>query len=153
MGKFGSVSCGVTPPFPWVLVHTSFCLCPPRVCFSSLVYVLVALWWVNCNLHQEGLCHTQVYCIQSPCSHSSPVLTHISSGDTQTQFCLSLCVVSGSWCAQDMFEPSECLWWVWGLIQNVISPLQPSYLGFSFALDVGYLLKVSLAPCSHAERE
>ena len=37
MGKFGSVSCGVTPPFPWVLVHTSFCLCPPRVCFSSLV--------------------------------------------------------------------------------------------------------------------
>ena len=27
----GSVSCGVTAPFPWVLVHTSFCLCPPRV--------------------------------------------------------------------------------------------------------------------------
>ena len=29
--KSGSVSCGVTVPFPWVLVHTRFCLCPPRV--------------------------------------------------------------------------------------------------------------------------
>ena len=36
-GKFGSVSCGVTAPFSWVLVHTRFCLCPPRVCFPSSV--------------------------------------------------------------------------------------------------------------------
>ena len=34
-GKSGSVSCGVTARFSWFLVHTSFCLCPPRVCFSS----------------------------------------------------------------------------------------------------------------------
>ena len=27
MGKSGSVSCGVTAPFSWVLVHTTFCLC------------------------------------------------------------------------------------------------------------------------------
>ena len=26
MGKSGSVSCGVTAPFSWILVHTSFCL-------------------------------------------------------------------------------------------------------------------------------
>ena len=26
---------GVTVPFSWVLVHTSFCLYPPRVCFPS----------------------------------------------------------------------------------------------------------------------
>ena len=25
--KSGSVSCGVTAPFSWVLVHTTFCLC------------------------------------------------------------------------------------------------------------------------------
>ena len=31
--KSGSVSCGVTTPFSWVLVHERFCLCPPRVCF------------------------------------------------------------------------------------------------------------------------
>ena len=36
-GKYGSVSCGVTAPFSWVLVNTRFCLCPPRVCFSSPV--------------------------------------------------------------------------------------------------------------------
>ena len=35
-GKSGSVSCGVTDPFSWVLVHT-ICLCPPRVCFPSPV--------------------------------------------------------------------------------------------------------------------
>ena len=36
-GKSGSVSCGATAPFSWVLVHTRFCLCPPRVCFQSCV--------------------------------------------------------------------------------------------------------------------
>ena len=55
-GKSGSVSCGVTAPFSWVLVHR-FCLCPPRVCFPSPVDVLVAPWWVKGDL-QEGLCHT-----------------------------------------------------------------------------------------------
>ena len=34
MGKSGSVSCGVTDSVSWVLVHTRFCLCLARVCFS-----------------------------------------------------------------------------------------------------------------------
>ena len=33
-----------------------------------------------------------------------------------------------------LFEPSKCLWWVWGLTLNVISPLLPSCRGFSFTL-------------------
>ena len=37
-GKSGSVSCGVTAPFSWVLVHTRFCLCPRRICFVSCVH-------------------------------------------------------------------------------------------------------------------
>ena len=41
-GKSGSVSCGVTSPFSWVLVHTRFCLCPPRVCFPSPVEVVLS---------------------------------------------------------------------------------------------------------------
>ena len=49
-----------------------------------------------------------------PCG--SLLLTHISTEDIQTQFCLSLCGVSGSWCMQHLFDPSECLWWLWGLI-------------------------------------
>ena len=36
-GKSGSVSCEVTAPFSWVLVHISFCLCPPRECFPCPV--------------------------------------------------------------------------------------------------------------------
>ena len=34
-GKSGSVSCGVTAPFSWVLVHTRFCL-HPFVCQESV---------------------------------------------------------------------------------------------------------------------
>ena len=116
MGMSGSVSCGVTAPFSWVLVHTSFCLCPPRVCFL----VLCKFWWlcggVNDDLLQEeyGLCHTQVCYTQSPCLCSSLLLTHTSTRDIQTQFCLRLCGVSGSWYTQDLFEPSEHLWLVPG---------------------------------------
>ena len=67
-GKSGSVSCGVTAPFSWVLVHVRFCLCLPRVCYP----VLCKFWWlfggVNGDLLQEGLCHTQVCCTQRPCT-------------------------------------------------------------------------------------
>ena len=66
---------------------------------------------------------------ESPCPCGRPLLTCTSARDTQTQFWLSLCVVSGSWCAQGLFEPSECLWWVWGLILNVILPLLLPFWG------------------------
>ena len=39
--------------------------------------------------------------------------------ETLTHSCLSLCGASGSWCTQGMFDPSECLWRVRGLIPNV----------------------------------
>ena len=95
-------------------------------------------WWlyggVNGNRLQEGLCHSSVCSTQSPCPSSRPLLTHLSAGDTQTQFCLSLCGVSGSWCPQGLFEPSEHLWWVWGLSLYVILPFLPSCWGCSFAL-------------------
>ena len=146
MGKSGLVYFGVTALFPWFLVHPNFCLYRPRVCFPSSVWVLAALWWVNGDLLQEGLCHTQVCCPQSPCSCGRPLLTHTSAGDTQTRVWFSLCGVSGSWCAQGMFEPSKCLKQVWGLILNAISPLLPSFWGFSFALGHGYLLKVVQPP-------
>ena len=69
-----------------------------------------------------GLLHLE------PLPLSSPLLTGTSSGDTQTQFCLNLCGVSGSWCVQGMFEPSEHVWQVWGLILNVISLDWQDYL-------------------------
>ena len=143
-GKSGSVSCGVTAPFSWVLVHTRFCLCPPRVCFPVLCKFWRLYGGINGDLLQKGLCHTQIYCTQSPCPCGSPLLTS-STGDTQTQFWLSLCGVSGSWCTQGLFEPSEHLWQVWGLILNVNLPLLPSCWGFSFALGCG------VSPHSHSK--
>ena len=60
---------------------------------ESVSSVLCKFWQlyggVNGDLRQEGLCHTQVCCTQSPCGR--PLLTCTSTGDTQTQFWLSLC--------------------------------------------------------------
>ena len=107
MGKSESVSSRITAPFSWVLVCTRFCLCPPRVCFPTLCKFWCLYGGVNGDLFQESLCHTQVGCTQRPCPCSSPLLTRTSTGDTQTQFCFSLCGVPGSWCTQGLFEPSD----------------------------------------------
>ena len=63
-----------------------------------------------------------------------PVLTYISTGDTQTleglaQFLWGLLVYT-----EILSEPLEHLLCVWGLILNTILPLLPSCWGFSFAL-------------------
>ena len=126
--------------------HCSFLLGPGAhnvlcVLQESVSPVLCKFWWlygrINGDLLQEGLCHTQICCTQSPCPRSRPLLTFTFAGDTQTQFWLSLCGVSGSWCVQDLFEPYEHLWQVRGLILNVILPLLSSCWGFSFALGYG----------------
>ena len=71
---------------------------------ESVSPVLFKFWWlyggVNGDLLQEGLCHTQVCCTQSPCLCGKPLLTHTSVGDIQTLIgrWLSLCGVT--WCTQ-----------------------------------------------------
>ena len=104
---------------------------------ESISSVLCKFWQlcggVNGDLLQEGICHTQVCCPQSPSLLHCPLLACTSTGDTQTQFCLSLCGVPGSWCMQDLFEPSEYFWRVRDSILNAISSLLPSCWGFSFA--------------------
>ena len=64
-GKSGTVSSGVTAPFSWVLVHRVL-LCPPRVYFPGLCKFWQPYGRVNGALLQEGLCHSQVCCTQSP---------------------------------------------------------------------------------------
>ena len=95
-GKSGSVSCGVTAPFSWVLVLTRFCLCLSRVYFPVLCEFWQLCGGVNSDLLQESLCHTQVCCTQSPWPWGSPLPACPSTGDAQTQFCLSLCGVPGA---------------------------------------------------------
>jgi len=60
-------------------------VCARQECVSPVLRKFWQLYGgVNGDLFQEGLCHTQVYCTQSPCPCSSPLLTHTSIGDTQT---------------------------------------------------------------------
>ena len=102
--SLGQSLVGVTAPFPWLLVNTGFFLCPLRVYFPVLCMFSQLYGGVNGDLLQEGLCHTQVCCTQSPCPCGRPLLIHSSTGDAQTQFFLSLCDVSGPWCTQVLFE-------------------------------------------------
>ena len=133
-GKSGSVFCGVTAPLSWVLVCIRFCLCPPRVCCP----VLCKFWrlhaGVNGALLQEGLHHTQVCCMQSPCPCGSPLLTHTSQ-ETLTHSSVSVRVVSLGPGTQRVCLSPLSVSGVWGLILNVILPIPPSCWGFSFSLD------------------
>ena len=92
LGKSGSVSCGVTAPFSWILVHTRFCLCP-RVCFLVLCKFWRIYGGINGDLLQEGLCHTQVCCTQDPCLCGRPLLTLTSTVQFSSvaQSCPTLC--------------------------------------------------------------
>ena len=106
IGESGAVSCGVSAPFSWVLVCTSLCLCPPRVCVPALCKFWQLYGGVNGDLFQEGLCHTRVCCTLSPrpCGsslppqempkHSSVSVSVGSLGPSAHKVCLSLLSVS-----------------------------------------------------------
>ena len=66
----------------------------------------------------------------------APAAVHIHSRCSKTVMSQFLWV-SGSWCTQGLFEPSEHLWWEWGLILNANLPHLPSCWDFSFALGHG----------------
>ena len=70
-------------------------------------------------------------------------MTCTATQDTQTQFCLSVCGVPGSWCPQGLFEPSERLWQGQGLILNVNHPSYHLTGAFPLPLDMGCLLTVA----------
>ena len=103
-----------TPGQVWVSLlwgHCSFLLGPSA---HKLLFALFKSPFPQSCVNSGGskvelICHTWVCHTQSPCPCRSPLLTHTSSGDTQTQFSFSLCGVSGSWCTQGLFEPSNIL--------------------------------------------
>ena len=82
---------------------------------ESVSPVLCKFWrlygGVNCNLFQEDLCHTLVYCTQSPYSGSKTLLLRTSTGDTQTLRGRSGSVSVGSpGVHKVLFETSKHLW-------------------------------------------
>ena len=60
-----------------------------------------------------------------------------STDDPYLQETLKPISGSASMGFQGLCEPSNCLWWVWGLILNAILSLLPSFGGFFFALGNG----------------
>ena len=118
----------------WVSIlwgHCSFLLGPGMHLQESISPVLCKFCQlyggVNGDLLQEGLFHSQVCRTQSPCPCGRALLTHTSAGDTQTLKGRSGSISMGSPGAHKiLFKPSECLWWVWGLILNAILPLLTS---------------------------
>ena len=81
---------------------------------------------------REGLCHRLCdigSCTQSLCPCSRPLLNR-GSGSVPVG---SL----GPGARKVLFQPSEHLWRLWGLILNMISPFLPSCWGFSFLLRLG----------------
>ena len=118
-----------TPEHSWASLGQSLVgsllLSPGSWCAQGFVCVLqesvspvLCKFWqlhggVNGYFLQRGLCHTQVYCTQSPCPCSSPLLTCTSAGDSQTPFWLSLCGVSWSWYSQGF------VWALWASLAGM----------------------------------
>ena len=123
-----------------LLSPKSWCIGSVCALPESVSPVLCKFWQlyggVNGDLLQEGLCHPQVCCTQSPRLCGSPLLTCASAGDTHSIRSGSVSVGSPG-VPRVLFEPSEHFWWVWDLILNAVSPLLPSGWGFSFALGWG----------------
>ena len=101
IGKSGSVSCGVTAPYPGSWCTQGFI----SALQESVSPVLCKFWRlyseVNDDLLQEGLCHTQVCCTQNPCplwQATADLYLHRRHSSTQRQVWFSLCGVS--WCVQ-----------------------------------------------------
>ena len=63
-------------------------------------------------------------------------LKHSKAGLAKSLWC------HGSLWHKVLFEPSKCLWQIWDLILNVISPLLPSCWSFSLPLGMAYLFLV-----------
>ena len=135
MGKSGSVSLGslLLSPGSW---RTQGFVCVLQVSVSP---VLCKFWW----LLMVGLMATSS---KRACAiprsavprAPAPAAGHCWPIPLWEKFKHSNPVSVGSPCAHNvLFEPSESLWWVWGLILNGILPLLPSCWGFSFALGCG----------------
>ena len=118
-GSFGSVSCGASAPFLWVLAHARFCVCPPR-----LESLFPPVLWKSCS--QIPL----AFKVRFPLCWG-PRLGSLTSGSEPSQQCensFGATVLQfgghppgrhGMWCCHDctptiLLQPLLCLW-TWGI--------------------------------------
>ena len=111
--------------------------------------IAFSVWWfyggVNGDLLLEGLYCIQV-CFTLPLRQST---AHLNLCRRQPNTVLSHSLW-GLWVLvhTGLFESTEHLWWLWGLILKAILPLLHLARAPPLPLNVGYLLKVSSAPHS-----
>ena len=119
--SFGSVSCGVTAPFLWVLLHARFYLCPPR-----LESLFPPLLWTSCNqislaFKVRFLGKSQSLCWIPRLEAWYGVQNLHNSG--RTSLVLLFSSISGGygiWFYHDCAPPTILLWfllclWMWGI--------------------------------------
>ena len=109
----------------------SLLLYPGSWCTQSSVCVLQESIFQSCVSSGSSMVGLMV--TSSTRTYATPrsAAPRTSSGDAQTQFWLSLGGVSGSFCGQGLFEPSERLCRKWGLILNANLSILPSCWGNS----------------------
>ena len=123
-GGFGSVSCGVTAPFFWVLVHARFCcalqdwsFCFPQSCES---FVIKSHW----------ASRSDSLGIPSPfvpgCEACRGVQNLHNSGRTPLELCSPVC--------------GSPTWWVWDLILLWLCPFYHLAEASSLSSDMGFFL-------------
>ena len=138
-GKSGSVSCGVTAPFSWVLVHRRFCLCPPKVHFP----VLCKFWWLSGGLMATS--SKRAY----PVPRSTAPRAAGPAQFTAVPYLLR---------RHSNTVLSQSLWGLWVLVcTRYVWALWVSLVGIGFYSKCdfapsGYLLKVAPVPRSHHSR-
>ena len=127
-GRFGSVSCGVTAPFPWVLVHARFCLCLPTV--ESVSPNPEEVLWSNPTGHQSRIPWGFPVTL-SDLQAEQPDMglrTFTTVGELLWYYCSLVC---GS--------PTQ---WFWVLILLRLCISYHPIVGSSLCLNMGYLLFV-----------
>ena len=110
-GKSGLVSCGITDPFSWVLVHTGSVWVLQESISQCCVSSGCSMWgkWgppPRGIMPYPSLLHPSLHPSLPYPSLLHPSLRQSTAdpfGDSQTQFSLSLCGVSGSWYAQGVW--------------------------------------------------
>ena len=118
-----------TAPFSWVLVHTRFCLCPPRVCFP----VLCKFWQLYGGLMATSSKKAHAIPISAAsrapapaAGHCWPYLVRRHSNTVLAQSLWGLWVLV----CIGLLEPSKCLWQEWGLISVKLCFSLTTFLSF-----------------------
>ena len=145
-GKSGSVSCGVTAPLSWVLVHTKFCLCLQE----SVSPVLCKFWWLCVGLMATS--SQGAYAIPRSTAPRALALAAVPCWPVPHRRHSNTVLSQSLWGLWVLVDP-RFVWALWASLAGMgfdskcdftILPLLPFCWGFSFALRLG------VSPQSHS---